>query len=166
MGVPMYWLALERMPKSILNRLRQCSLSFLWWSHSTKQKIHLADWHTLLRPYSWNIKNIEWFSISLRLKSLWSVLKSRGSWNKVIQVKYLKETPMDCCMRRHSFSVQRKSHIWNGFIRILVWSMGNGNMIKLGIDPIAGLNISFTLSEDLRANILDYSIGFLSWARN
>ena len=44
--------------------------------------------------------------------------------------------------------------------------MGDGERIELGVDPIDGLNSSFTLSDDLKEYLGDYGITFLHQARN
>ena len=68
-----YWFALAHIPKSILNYLRCCIFNFLWGSTEGRQKMHLVDWHTISKPHEyggWNIKNLEWFGMPLRLKSI------------------------------------------------------------------------------------------------
>ena len=70
-GMPVHWFALARIPKSILNHLRQCIFSFLWGSFEGRSKMHLVDWKTLSLPVEyggWDIKNLEWFGTSLKLK--------------------------------------------------------------------------------------------------
>ena len=91
----------------------------------------------------------------------------------MIHVKYLKITTIDNWLRRHSFSVQNTSLVWNGFIRILSWiSSGlgwradDGVSIKLDIDPIAGTKTTYILSRDLLHNLNDSSIYTLSRANN
>ena len=92
-SLAVYWFALDRIPKSILNYLRHCIFSFLWGSSDDKQKLHLVDWNTLVAPYEFggsNIKHMDWFGISLRLKSLWSILNGNGIWSQIITFKYFK----------------------------------------------------------------------------
>ena len=48
----------------------------------------------------------------------------------------------------------------------LGWKVGNGQKIRLGVDPIAGLNSSYLLSEDLRDYLVDYGISNLAEAHN
>ena len=57
----------------------------------------------------------------------------------------------------------------NGFIRILSWitcklgwKVGNGLKIRLGVNPIVGLDASYILSLDLRDYLADYGISFLA----
>ena len=73
-GLAVYWFTLARCPKSILNVLRKTIFSFLWGSSAGYQKPHLVSWETLSLPIKfggWDIKNLEWFGIYLRLKSMW-----------------------------------------------------------------------------------------------
>ena len=75
--------------------------------------------------------------------------------------------------REKRFAVKGTSYFWNGFIRTLTsitrslgWKAGNGQSIKLGIDPIIGLESFHFLSEDLREYLRDYGIHTLQDARN
>ena len=73
-GLAVYWFPLARCPKSILTLLRRSIFSFLWGSSAEHQNSHLVNWESVSLPTEyggWNIKNLEWFGISLRLKCLW-----------------------------------------------------------------------------------------------
>ena len=147
-GLVVYWFALARCPKSILNTLHKLIYNFLWGSSVGHSLSHLVNWETLALPIEfggWDIKNLEWFGISLRLKSLWLLLTVTGIWSRIIAHKYLKNRPLDDWIRGQSFSIVGTSYFWNGFIRIigwitcqLGWKVGNGLKIRVGIDPIAG----------------------------
>ena len=91
-SIPVYWMALVPIPKSILGKLKSLIFDFLWGTKGKKKKFHLVDWTSLSKPTSqggWGIKNLEWFRISLRIKSFWHVLCSNGLLFKLITVKYL-----------------------------------------------------------------------------
>ena len=93
-NIPVFWLALVPIPISILRKLKSLIFDFLWGKKGDKKKFHLVEWTTLSKPISqggWGIKNLEWFSISLRIKSFWHVLCSNGLWFKLISVKYFKK---------------------------------------------------------------------------
>ena len=84
----------------------------------------------------WNIKNMEWFGMSLTLKSIWMVLNGSGTRSHIIGHKYLKNLYVDDWLRKQCFPVQGSSYFWNGFIRILSWitrqldwKVGDGNKI-------------------------------------
>ena len=73
-GLAVYWFALARCPKSILNILRRTIFSFLWGYSADYQNSHLVNWETVSLPTEyggWDIKNLKWFGIYLRLKSMW-----------------------------------------------------------------------------------------------
>ena len=99
----------------------------------------LVDWNTISKPHEyggWNIKNLEWFGMSLRMKSLWVVLNGNRTWSHIISHKYLKNLYVDDWLRKQCFHVQGSSYFWNGFIRILSWitrqldwKVGDGNKI-------------------------------------
>ena len=110
--------------------------------------------------------------MSLRLKSLWMVINGRGTWSVIIGHKYVKSLSLDDWLCKQHFLVQGTSYIWNGFIRTLSWitrqlgwKVGDGKSIRFGIDPIAGLNYTFLLPEDLKDYLFDYGISHLNQAR-
>ena len=90
-GLAVYWFALARFPKSILTLLRRSIFSFLWGSFAEHQNSHLVNWEYVSLPTEyggWDIKNLEWFGISLRLKCLWQLLNGTGIWSRIIVHKY------------------------------------------------------------------------------
>ena len=65
------------------------------------------------------------------------------------------------------------SVIWKGFISTiswfvkgLIWHAGNGESIRVGLDPIVGMGSSFSLPYELRVYLEDYGILTLDQARN
>ena len=66
-----------------------------------------------------------------------------------------------------------KSLIWKGFLLTLswlgsglTWLVGKGSAVRIGIDPIVGLGSPFSLTQDLREYLEDFSIYSLDQARN
>ena len=97
-GLAVYWFALDRCLKSIMNVLCKTIFSFLWGSSAGYPKPHLVSWETLSLPIEyggWDIKNLEWFGISLRLKSMWQLLTGTGIWSRIIAHKYFKNRPLE-----------------------------------------------------------------------
>ena len=138
--------------------------------------MHLAKWHVLSKPIvygGWDIKNLEWFGTSLRLKSFWLVLNGIGIWNRIIEAKYLKNISFEDWLRKYYYSICDTSYFWKGFVRSLTWisrklgwKVGNGLNIILGVDPVVGQNSSYLLSEDLREYLEDYGLLTLRDANN
>ena len=117
-NLPVYWFSLSPIPVSILKKMRQLIFAFLWGSSKNKFRFHLVDWQNLAMPSvyaGWGIKNIHWFSISLRLRILWWALKGTGIWNQVISTKYLKHQTLVAWLRKKNFCTSGTSIIWNGF---------------------------------------------------
>ena len=57
------------------------------------------------------------------------------------------------------------SVIWKGFISTitwlgkgLIWMVGNGKSIKVGVDPISGMGTCYILPQELRNYLEDYGI--------
>ena len=76
-SIPVYWLGLAPIPASILHKLRSITFAFLWGSIKNNQRFHLVSCQNLSWPKEyegWGIKNLHWFSITLRLKNIWRVL--------------------------------------------------------------------------------------------
>ena len=109
----------------------------------------------------------------LKDQTFWQVLSNNGLWFKLITVKYLKKNTVLSWIHRKDFFVIGVSTIWKGFINIiswlgcgLIWMVGDGKNTRVGLDPIAGLDTSFTLPKDLRDCLEDYGIISLAQARN
>ena len=65
------------------------------------------------------------------------------------------------------------SVIWKGFISTntwlgkgLIWMVGNGESIKVGVDPISGMGSCYVLPQELRIYLEDYGISSLAQAKN
>ena len=63
--------------------------------------------------------------------------------------------------------------IWNGFMwslswisYSLEWNVGNGLKIRLGIDPITGLNAPYILPADLIDYLSDFGMTHLAQIQN
>ena len=175
-GIPVYWFSLFPITASIIDRLRKLIFSFLWGSSSNISKFHLMNWKELAKPISqggWGIKHLPSFNLSLRLKSFWRVLNYSGIWNKLISVKYLKNRPVHIWLREKRFVVKNASILWRGFVETLpwigkglIWNVGNGTSIRVGVDPMIGFGTNYILPIGLREYLEDYGIVTLNQAKN
>ena len=85
----------------------------------------------------------------------------------------MKKLPLHTWLREKCFFIQNSSIIWKGFLKTLhwigkgiLWQVGNGSDIHLGVDLVVGLSNSFILPDDLRAYLEDYGINTLAQASN
>ena len=77
----------------------------------------------------------------------------------------MKNLPLHSWLREKCFSPRSASIIWRGYLQTipwlgkgLIWQVGNGSAIRLGVDPIIGLGSTFLLPCDLRDYLEDYGI--------
>ena len=140
-SIPVFWMSLVPIPKSILGKLKRLIFYFLWGTKGNMKKFHLSYWSSLSKPTAqggWGIKNLEWFSISLWLKTFWKVLSSNGIWFKLITTKYLKKSSVLSWIRSKKFTVSCVSTLWKGFLDLinwmgsgLIWMAGDGKNIRV-----------------------------------
>jgi hypothetical protein len=69
-------MALENIPASVLNQIRQLIFSFLWSDMRGKQHYHLSNWESIAKPKcfgGWGLRNLELLNRALLEKNLWRV---------------------------------------------------------------------------------------------
>ena len=123
-SIPVYWMGIAPIPVSILHKLRSITFAFLWGSSGNIRKFHLVCWSDLSWPKKfegWGIKNLQCFSIALRLRNFCKVLFSDSLWHRVLTTKYLKQSSVVSWLREKNFSTCGVSAIWRGFIQTIPW---------------------------------------------
>jgi hypothetical protein len=91
-GQNVYWMSMENMPRSILNKIRKSMFQFLWTGHQETQQYHLCRWEVLSIPKKlggWGFLNLPLFNLALNASTLWRVLAQPSIWQQVIKEKYL-----------------------------------------------------------------------------
>jgi hypothetical protein len=66
-----YWLSLSKVPSSIINKIQQLILRFIWKGENKSTGLHLARWGKISRPKAlggWGIQNLLWFAQALSTK--------------------------------------------------------------------------------------------------
>jgi hypothetical protein len=132
-----FWMALDAIYVSVLNKIRQLIFSFLWSSCSEKKHIHLCSWDFIARPKilgGWGLRNIFLFNKVLVEKSLWRVMMKDGIWHRVIKDKYLPHCSIATWLRSTSHRTTNASHIWKNLLKYLHiithwlrWKLGTGH---------------------------------------
>jgi ribonuclease HI len=173
-SIPVYWLSLAKIPKSILNTIRKRMFSFLWTGKKTKEGIHLTRWNTIAKPKKlggWGIKNIFTFGKALAAKSLWRCLMVHGLWHEVILKKYLRKKSVVAWFREGGKNWNGISNIWRALTSSLsiitdwlIWKPGNGREIRIGVDPMIGSHTYYKLSRNLILALKAQGIEFLAQA--
>jgi len=147
-SIPVYWLSLAKILKSILNNIRKRMFIFMWIGKNIKEGVHLINWRKLAKPKKvggWGIKNIFFFGKSLAAKILWRRLNIPGLWNEVILKKYIRNKSVVECLRQGKKTLSRISNTLRDLISSLdivtywlAWKPGNGRDIRIGTDPMVG----------------------------
>ena len=54
----------------------------------------MANWQRISHPYAyggWDVKNLEWFNMALRMKSIRMEINGNDLWSMVLKAKYLQK---------------------------------------------------------------------------
>ena len=174
-NIPIYWMALARISKSILDFIRKKTFNFLWKGKKERFAFHLVKWKSLSMPKcfgGWGLKNLFHFGMALSMKSLWRCLFGKGMWHKVIMYKYWKNHLVEDWLRDSPRSSWNSSNVWSNCLRsfhiVSKWIsryLGNGCKIRVGMDLIIGLGSNFQLHVNMR-EIHEKGIYFLNQIKN
>ena len=100
---------------------------------------------------------------------MWMALSGNGIWNRLQQAKYIHKLSLSDWVIKGEHSVVKTSLIWNGFLRLfgwisktLSWKVGDGKYVKVGIDPVVGMEETYCLSWSLVSYLQDYGINTLN----
>ena len=66
-------------------------MAFIWSGNPERSTYHLVHWDIIARPVSkggWGLKNMHFFSLSLREKILWLVSSGGNLWSNIIRDKH------------------------------------------------------------------------------
>lgn len=158
-GIPIYWMTLYKIPKSILNFLKKYAASFLWSGNSLPGKIHLTKWTMIAKPRSmggWGFKDLETFGRALRMKTMWRIFTTDSIWSQICCDKYLRDIAKDKWIMMGYKSWGNASPIWNGLLETrkwihlgLSWDIGLGTKIRVG-------EVSFTGVESYIISTVGY----------
>jgi hypothetical protein len=175
-SLSVFWMSMEVIPRTILNKIRKLSFAFLWSGHKEKFQFHLCRWDLLARPKicgGWGLINLPTFNSALLANTFWRALTHGNIWNIILLGKYLGNSSIFAWLRKSSHQQQRASSFWNGMTRNIFvilhwlrWIPGSGNSISIGRELIIGLENRSLLSESLRLHLSNNHITSLAQARD
>jgi hypothetical protein len=173
-GQSVYWMSLEALPRSVLNKIRSMMFHFLWNGQSDNHRFHLCSWEVLSRPKKnggWGFRNLTHFNLALNAITLWRVLTQDSIWQQVLRDKYLHKATLVNWIRRPFLISNSASKIWSSLIRALPsinhwlsWCPGTGHLINIGHDRILGIGDSSFLTEELLTRLKQKQITTLAQA--
>jgi len=90
-------------------------------------------------------------------------------WTTIVKRKYIKSIPIDEWMCKTDKNTLNASTIWkatmNSFNIVedaLAWRVGNGEKLRIEIDPWVGCNEDFTLSREVMDSFRIQGVQFLN----
>ena len=112
---------MDMVPETILHMIRQNIFNFLWFRSTLGNKIHLASWDRISRQkyvVGWDtIKNMYWFSLTLRIKNTSIGLFGIVLWHDVHHAKYLKRKSISSWIMNPRKPIHGASNLWNSLVR-------------------------------------------------
>jgi hypothetical protein len=170
-SIPVYWMSLAWIPKGVLENIRRTCSLFIWSILGDKFTQPWTKWKCIARPKAlggWGLKDI-FFSKASVAKVCWCLISGTILWTPVVTQKYILLESMEYWIRSPNNSTHHCLIIWKATISLfslvgdsLVWRLGKGNHIRIGVDPWPGSKNSHILPDDLIIQLHMQGVFFLS----
>ena len=135
-------------PVGILEKIRKICFKFLWSCNKDSSSLPWSSWKVLANPKSlggWGLKNPALFAKSLAAKNVWNLINGSGLWVEIAYQKYIYPlTLLDwirvTVKKKKGISICWKDVLWSFDLigQALVWKVGSGTEVCIGIDPWLG----------------------------
>jgi hypothetical protein len=146
-GLAVYWLALAKIPSSILYTIRRLMFSFLWSGSAYHSSFHPCRWELIAKTKSaggWGLCNLIIFQQALATKSLWRSITQGGVWQHIIFGKYIFPLSIARWLRQLIIYSTSASLIWRSLtnhlkfiLHWIFWKPGSGLEILIGRDALS-----------------------------
>ena len=142
-SLPIYFLSLFRIPKSVCSRLEKIQRDFLWGGGNLERKLHLVNWKTVCQEKSrggLGVRGLSLMNQALLCKWCWRFANERDSlWRLVISTKFGEENggwntrDIRGAYGTGLWKVIRKE--WLTFSHNSISDLGNGRRLGFWKDP-------------------------------
>jgi len=171
-ATPVYWMSLTWIPKGILQKIQQICNRFLWNGNKKGKIFAWTRWSLVSMPKrwgGWGIKSLSDFAQALTAKQGWSLTKMDNLWVEVIHHKYIWPSSITEWLRRPNWNHLGISSIWRATLKAmplirdnLLWRIGNGAQVRIGLDPWPGSGNAHLLPAGLIRNLNNRGIKYLA----
>ena len=171
-ATPVYWMSLTWIPKGILQKIQQICNRFLWNGNKKGKIFTWTRWALVSTPKrwgGWGLKSLSEFAQALTAKQGWSLLKMDSLWAEVIHQKYIWPSNIIEWLHRPAWNHQGISAIWRATLKAmplirdnLLWKIGNGAQVRIGLDPWPGSGNTHLLPEGLIRHLNNRGIKHLA----
>lgn len=158
-ATPVFWMYLAWIPRGILHRIQQACYQFLWKVRKEGKPFAWVKWNRIATPKNeggWGLNQLPTFAQALAAKQGWLLLKRKILWSEVITHKYIWPLSIIDWIRRPSWNRNGISVVWRAILNTipiirdgLLWKIGNGASVRIGIDPWTRSGNSYQLPPDL-----------------
>ena len=149
-----FWL-----PLGIIEKIRKICFKFLWSGNQKSFGLPWTYWKNLENPKSlggWGLKVPAVFAKALVAKNVWNIIHGMDLWVNIAVQKYIHplnilewiRTPIK---KKTYISICWKAVLWAFDIvgNFLVWNIGNGNVVCIGVDPWIGCKWRHTFPSSM-----------------
>jgi len=157
-------------PRGILYRIQQIYYKFLWNGRKEGKPFAWVKWSRIATPKKWGgwgLKLLPAFSQALAAKQSWLLLKRNSLWAEVVLHKYIWLLTIIDWIRNTTWNRKGISVNWRAILNSistikdgLLWKIGNGNSVRIGIDPSTGSGNSHLLLVELIQHLNNRGIKF------
>lgn len=171
-AIPVYWMSLAWIPTGVLEQIRRLCFAFLWKGMSELRALVWVRWEKIAVPKAlggWGLKNIFLFAKALGAKVSWRLIHTQSLWTRVVYHKYIAPLTLLEWIRLGNKSRANCSVVWKAVVQHfslvgsgLVWRIGNGRLIRIGLDPWVGCRGGHVLSVELRTFLAARGCHFLA----
>jgi hypothetical protein len=170
-AIPVYWMSLAWILKGTLEKIRHTCFRFLWAGSTDHFVLPWVKWNILVVPKAlggWGLKNIHLFSKALVAKVGWRLITIDNLWTKVVIHKYINPDTVEEWICRPVKVATQCTIIWKALINSfqvvgegLAWKVGNGQRVRIGVDPWPGSERGHILPQQLINNLHDKGLFYL-----
>ena len=157
-------------PMGVIEKIKKIFFNFLWASNDLSG-LPWTSWRYLANPKfpgGWGLKIPILFAKALASKSAWNIIHGTEVWVQIAIQKYIRPLSLLDWIRSSVKQKRRISTCWKVVLwyfdlngNYIVWKVGNGAEVRIGMDPYIGCLWRHLLPIHLIERIHSFGFYFL-----